>query len=79
VRDFRVVDFDEADASRRGCNLPCGEDASGHLIEEGLEQMVMGVTDQRDGDRVGWFKYSTSTEKRIVIRVEQGKGLSIGS
>jgi hypothetical protein len=34
--------------TRRGCYLPFGEDSRGHLIEERLEQMVVGATDQCD-------------------------------
>ena len=38
--------------TRRGRDLPFGEDSRGHLIEQGLEQMVVGATDQCDLNRI---------------------------
>jgi hypothetical protein len=54
--------------TRRGRDLPFGEDSRGHLIEQGLEQMVVGATDQRDHDRIGRLPQRLSRKEPAEAR-----------
>ena len=51
------------DITRRGCDLAFGEDPRGNLIQEGLEQMVVGSIDQCDFDSAGRAPQGLSGEE----------------